>query len=211
MLRAAASARRTSSRMSRGRGTPSAAAPSSRSSPRITSPRSGAHAPAGLEIVGAYHSHPSGPVGPIRDRSRAADRSVDVPRHRVAGAWDANRPRVPAHRRELQSAGTRPCAVMTGLRGPVPCRRSWRGRSAAQDPPVPSQPPQVFRELRLEGATVYKPDDVLWLLRLREGSPLPGDAGDVGAQAPGAIRARRLSRSARHGQLRRRAADADGR
>jgi len=51
--------------------------------------------------------------------------------------------------------------------------------SAAQDPPVPSSPPQIFRELRLEGATVYKADDVLWLLRLREGTPLPGDAGEV--------------------------------
>jgi outer membrane protein assembly factor BamA len=45
------------------------------------------------------------------------------------------------------------------------------GRAAAQTPP-PSQPP-VLVELRLEGATIYKRDDVLWLLRLREGAPLP--------------------------------------
>ena len=45
------------------------------------------------------------------------------------------------------------------------------GRAAAQTPP-PAQPP-VLAELRLEGATIYKRDDVLWLLRLREGAPLP--------------------------------------
>ena len=45
------------------------------------------------------------------------------------------------------------------------------GQAAAQ-PPTPSQPP-VLAELRLEGATIYKRDDVLWLLRLREGAPLP--------------------------------------
>jgi outer membrane protein assembly factor BamA len=45
------------------------------------------------------------------------------------------------------------------------------GRAAAQTPPA-SQPP-VLVELRLEGATIYKRDDVLWLLRLREGAPLP--------------------------------------
>ena len=45
------------------------------------------------------------------------------------------------------------------------------GGAAAQTPP-PAQPP-VLSELRLEGATIYKRDDVLWLLRLREGAPLP--------------------------------------
>ena len=45
------------------------------------------------------------------------------------------------------------------------------GRAGAQTPP-PAQPP-VLAELRLEGATIYKRDDVLWLLRLREGAPLP--------------------------------------
>src|SRR5688572_25810219 len=54
------------------------------------------------------------------------------------------------------------------------------GRAAAQ-PPVPAQPP-VLSELRLEGATVYKRDDVLWLLRLREGAPLP-DQPDAVAKA----------------------------
>jgi outer membrane protein assembly factor BamA len=52
------------------------------------------------------------------------------------------------------------------------------GPAAAQDPP-PVSPPQIFRELRLEGATVYKPDDVLWLLRLRDGTALPSDAAGV--------------------------------
>ena len=42
-----------------------------------------------------------------------------------------------------------------------------------------TQPAQVLAELRLEGATIYKRDDVLWLLRLREGAPLSGDAADI--------------------------------
>ena len=54
-------------------------------------------------------------VRPVGDRSRAADRSVDVPPHRLAGARHAHGARVPADRRELQSAGTRPCAVMKWL------------------------------------------------------------------------------------------------
>ena len=50
--------------------------------------------------------------------------------------------------------------------------------ASAQDRPVAEQGP-LFQELRLEGATVYKPDDVMWLLRLRQGAPLPGDAAGV--------------------------------
>jgi hypothetical protein len=46
--------------------------------------------------------------------------------------------------------------------------------AAAQDPPAATPPPaQVLTELRLEGTTVFARDDVLWLLRLREGAPLP--------------------------------------
>jgi hypothetical protein len=41
-----------------------------------------------------------------------------------------------------------------------------------QDTAAP-QPQPILRELRLEGATVFTRDDVLWLLKLREGSPLP--------------------------------------
>lgn len=41
-----------------------------------------------------------------------------------------------------------------------------------QDVAAP-QPQFILRELRLEGATVSTRDDVLWLLKLREGSPLP--------------------------------------
>jgi hypothetical protein len=41
------------------------------------------------------------------------------------------------------------------------------------------QPAPVLVELRLEGATIYTRDDVTWLLRLREGAPLPGDAQTV--------------------------------
>ena len=48
------------------------------------------------------------------------------------------------------------------------------GPASAQDPVAAPAP--VLGALRLEGATVYKTDDVLWLLRLREGSPLPAEA-----------------------------------
>jgi hypothetical protein len=41
------------------------------------------------------------------------------------------------------------------------------------------QPAPVLGGLRVEGGTVLKRDDVLWLLRLREGAPLPGDAAAV--------------------------------
>lgn len=47
--------------------------------------------------------------------------------------------------------------------------------AAAAGSPQDSAPrPQpILRELRLDGATVFTRDDVLWLLELREGSPLP--------------------------------------
>lgn len=45
-------------------------------------------------------------------------------------------------------------------------------QSLAQ-PPVPEAGP-VFDELVLEGASVFSTDDVVWLLRLRRGQPLPG-------------------------------------
>ena len=63
-------------------------------------------------------------------------------------------------------------AVLCSRRG----RHGEAGRRAG--PATPSQPP-VLTELRLEGATVYKRDDVLWLLRLREGAPLPGQPDGV--------------------------------
>jgi hypothetical protein len=53
------------------------------------------------------------------------------------------------------------------------------GPGTAQDTPQTAQPPPTLREFRLEGATVYKSDDVLWLLQLREGSPLTGDAAAI--------------------------------
>lgn len=54
------------------------------------------------------------------------------------------------------------------------------GQPAPQTPQA-IQPAPILAELRLEGATVYKRDDVLWLLGLREGAPLPGDAQAVAA------------------------------
>jgi outer membrane protein assembly factor BamA len=54
--------------------------------------------------------------------------------------------------------------------------------AAAQDPPTAAQPQPVLRELRLEGVSIFTSDDVLWLLRLREGSPLP-DAPEAVAKS----------------------------
>ena len=60
----------------------------------------------------------------------------------------------------------------------VLCLAALPAGLAAQDPPA-AAPLQVLRELRLEGATVYKQDDVLWLLRLREGAALPQEPAAV--------------------------------
>jgi Surface antigen variable number repeat len=52
--------------------------------------------------------------------------------------------------------------------------------AGAQPPSPPSQtqgPP--LSTLTLEGASVYSRDDVMWLLRLREGAPLPAPPADV--------------------------------
>jgi hypothetical protein len=45
--------------------------------------------------------------------------------------------------------------------------------AAVQETAAAVQPAPVLTEFRLAGATVYTKDDVLWLLRLREGSTLP--------------------------------------
>jgi hypothetical protein len=53
--------------------------------------------------------------------------------------------------------------------------------TAAQSPSPPAHETQgpPLSTLALEGASVYSRDDVLWLLRLREGSPLPSAPADV--------------------------------
>src|SRR5262249_55586495 len=48
---------------------------------------------------------------------------------------------------------------------------------AIQDLPQPAQP--VLQDFRLDGATVFSRDDALWLLKLREGSPLTETPSDV--------------------------------
>lgn len=59
------------------------------------------------------------------------------------------------------------------------------GPATTQDLPA-SQPAPILTELRLEGATIYKRDDVLWLLRLRENAPLAGSPPSMA----GALQAR---------------------
>src|SRR5687767_6189777 len=54
---------------------------------------------------------------------------------------------------------------------------------AIQDVSPPSQPApvirEVLREIHLEGATIFDRDDIVWLLKLREGAPLPKSAADI--------------------------------
>jgi hypothetical protein len=56
--------------------------------------------------------------------------------------------------------------------------------STAQDVPPPPQQPlpvirDVLREIHLEGTTIFNRDDIVWLLELREGSPLPLLPADI--------------------------------
>jgi outer membrane protein assembly factor BamA len=47
----------------------------------------------------------------------------------------------------------------------------------AQD--AASQPPPLLKELHVEGATIFNRDDILWMLNVREGSPLPKPPADL--------------------------------
>ena len=60
----------------------------------------------GLEVIGAYHSHPASPAEPSSHRSRPRVRRVRV-RHRLAGAVAAPA-RLGAGRRELHRTAARP-------------------------------------------------------------------------------------------------------
>ena len=56
--------------------------------------------------------------------------------------------------------------------------------SAAQEVSPQPQPPasvlrEVLREIQVEGATIFTRDDVVWLLKLREGSPLPKSPAEI--------------------------------
>jgi hypothetical protein len=52
-------------------------------------------------------------------------------------------------------------------------------RVAAQQPPPAPAAASVLQELRLEGATIFNRDDVLWLLHLREGGTLEKSAEEI--------------------------------
>src|SRR5215211_4447324 len=119
----------------------------------------------------------------VGNRSRAAHRSVDVSRHHFARARHAHGAGVPPHRRELQSARTRPCALGRMSKWFFVLMCLGVSSAAAQDV-SPQQPPagSVLREIHVEGATIFNREDIVWLLELREGSPLPKLAGDL-AQA----------------------------
>lgn len=55
----------------------------------------------------------------------------------------------------------------------------WLGVSNAPAQDATSQPQPVLTELRVEGATIFTRDDLVSLLELREGSPLPKPPADV--------------------------------
>lgn len=52
--------------------------------------------------------------------------------------------------------------------------------AAAQDVPPPPQPAgAVLREIHLAGATIFNRDDIVWLLKLRQGATLPQPPAEV--------------------------------
>jgi len=53
------------------------------------------------------------------------------------------------------------------------------GAAQNPQPPAAAQPAQSLQELRLEGASIFTQDDVLWLLKLREGAPLPAPPDEI--------------------------------
>jgi outer membrane protein assembly factor BamA len=53
------------------------------------------------------------------------------------------------------------------------------GVSTAPAQDAPSQPQPVLKELHVEGATIFSRDDILWMLKVREGSPLPKPPTDI--------------------------------
>src|SRR4051812_49004561 len=143
---------------------------------------------------GSFRRHPQGARGRARDHRRvslasqwsvgalgngprAAHRSLDGSHHRLARARNEDRPRVPARGGELQPGRTRPSPVMRRILAVLCLALAAARPGTAQD--TPAAQPLTLQVFRLEGATVYKADDVLWLLRLREGGPLADDAAAI--------------------------------
>jgi len=53
------------------------------------------------------------------------------------------------------------------------------GISSAAVQDVSPQPQPVLREIQVTGATIFNRDDIVWLLKLREGSPLPTPPAEI--------------------------------
>jgi outer membrane protein assembly factor BamA len=53
------------------------------------------------------------------------------------------------------------------------------GVSTASAQDAPAQPQPIFQELRIDGATVFSREDIVWMLEVREGSPLPKPPAEV--------------------------------
>ncbi len=75
--------------------------------------------------------------------------------------------------------GRRTCARLLSRLAAVLCTALFASSLFAQDAPRPPQTGPVLNELVLQNATVFTRDDVMWLLDLRIGSPLPGSPEEV--------------------------------
>jgi outer membrane protein assembly factor BamA len=53
------------------------------------------------------------------------------------------------------------------------------GVSSAPAQDVSSQPQPLLKELQIAGATIFNREDILWMLKIREGSPLLKPPGDI--------------------------------
>ena len=98
--------------------------------------------------------------------------------------------------------GRRTCARLLSRLAAVLCTALFASSLFAQDAPRPPQTGPVLNELVLQNATVFTREDVMWLLDLRIGAPLPGSPEDDRRLAAPAIRARGIYRGRRRAGLR---------
>ena len=149
------------------------------------------------------------PVRSVGNRSRAVDRSVDVPRHHFAGPRDPDRAGVPPHGRELQSAGTRPSALMNVAAGPGLARRVSAIPRRCRPPPQPVGPSSANSASRGRRSSPATTSCGCSSCARARRCPQPPPTSRQALQE--AIRARRLLGGDGHGRVRRGPPHADGR
>ena len=118
----------------------------------------------------AYHSHPSGPPG-HRHGPRPALPTRRCSTSHFAGARDADGARVPAEDGTSVPSNSSLCRDDVGAGCPEPGGRTGQV-TRLQIPPT--HRPHSCRAAPRRRDRLQK-DDVLWLLRRREGAPLPGE------------------------------------